>query len=76
MLSKDLESKFDKFNEIKEIQFSNMWPTFFNAEVLKFVKSIAFKDLQPENIYSIDLTLEVSKLSKFKDSRFEFPLNI
>ena len=71
-----LKAKFVKFNEVKLVHFSNMCPVLFTDEILKLVISIVSKDLQPENIYSIDFTLEVSKYFIFKFLSFVFPLNI
>ena len=43
---------------------------------LKFFKLINSNFEQPENIECIDLTLEVSKLDKFKEDNWEQSVNI
>ena len=65
--------KFDRSNEVNKGQFANMYPVLFKDDKSKFVIFISFKDLQPENIYSIDLTFEVSKFDILKFLRFESP---
>ena len=68
--------KFDKFNDVINLQLLNILDISSTFEVSKFVKFNEVNFVHKQNIYDIVLTSEVLKLGKFISYISEQSLNI